>query len=122
MKITFDEKTAEKIKAFGDVDLVFDFDHSLSEKLEAVDACAGGISRYRIVAVDKGTVPDVFDATIDSEFGPIYYKAYGTYFFQDEMSTVINPSYNLIELRSTAELLSSNLLIVDFRDKKTVVA
>ena len=31
MKITFDEKTADKIKAFGDVDLVFDFDHTLSE-------------------------------------------------------------------------------------------
>ena len=30
MKITFDEKTAAKIKALGDVDLVFDFDHTLS--------------------------------------------------------------------------------------------
>lgn len=41
MKITFDEKTADKIKAFGDVDLVFDFDHTLSEVNTEVDACAG---------------------------------------------------------------------------------
>jgi len=108
MKITFDEKTANKIKAFGDVDLVFDFDHTLSEVNTEVDACAGGISRYRIVAVEKGNVPEVFDASIDSEFGPIYYKGY----------TKINPSYNLIELRSKAELLSPNLLIVDFRGKQ----
>ena len=118
MKDYFDEKTADKIKAFGDVDLVFDFDHTLSEVNTEVDACAGGISRYRIVAVEKGNVPEVFDASIDSEFGPIYYKGYGSYFFQDEMSTKINPSYNLIELRSTAELLSPNLLIVDFRGKQ----
>ena len=32
-------------KAFGDVDLVFDFDHTLSEVNTEVDACAGGISR-----------------------------------------------------------------------------
>ena len=37
MKITFDEKTADKIKAFGDVDLVFDFDHTLSEVNTEVD-------------------------------------------------------------------------------------
>ena len=43
MKITFDEKTANKIKAFGDVDLVFDFDHTLSEVNTEVDACAGAI-------------------------------------------------------------------------------
>ena len=118
MKITFDEKTAAKIKALGDVDLVFDFDHTLSEVNTEVDACAGGISRYRIVAGEKGNVPEEFDASIDSEFGPIYYKGYGSYFFQDEMSTKINTSYNLIELRSTAELLSPNLLIVDFRENK----
>ncbi|WP_282674705.1 iron-sulfur cluster biosynthesis family protein [Lactococcus cremoris] len=118
MKITFDEKTAAKIKALGDVDLVFDFDHTLSEVNTEVDACAGRISRYRIVAVEKGNVPEEFDASIDSEFGPIYYKGYGSYFFQDEMSTKINTSYNLIELRSTAELLSPNLLIVDFRGKQ----
>lgn len=117
MKIKFDEKTATKIKDLGEADLVFDFDHTLSEENTAVDACAGGISRYRIVAVDKGKVPKEFDATIDSEFGPIYYKGYGAYFFQDEMYTVLNNSYNLIELRSTAELLSPNLLIVDFRGK-----
>ena len=46
------------------------------------------------------------------------YKGYGSYFFQDEMYTKINPSYNLIELHSTAELLSPNLLIVDFRGKQ----
>ena len=37
MKITFDEKTAAKIKALGDVDLVFDFDHTLSEVNTEVD-------------------------------------------------------------------------------------
>jgi uncharacterized protein YqkB len=117
MKITFDERTAGQIKAWGDVDLVFDFDHTLSEKLEAVDACAGGISRYRLMAVEKGSVPEIFDAHIDSEFGPIYYKGFGSYFFHDEMTTRVNPSYNLIELKSPAELLSSNLLLVDFRKK-----
>ena len=120
MKIKFDEKTAEKIKKLGEVDLVFDFDHTLSEKNTAVDTCAGGISRYRIVAVEKGNIPDEFDAMIESEFGPIYYKGYGAYFFQDEMYTVFNSSYNLIELRSTAERLSANLLIADFSGKKKV--
>lgn len=120
MKITFDEKTADKIRALGDVELVFDFDHTLSEKNTEVDACAGGISRYRIVAVEKGKVPKEFDAHIDSEFGPIYYKGYGSYFFHDNMTTSINTSYNLIELKSPAELLSSNLLIVDFRGKTSV--
>lgn len=48
------------------MDLVFDFDHTLSEKNTEVDTCAGGISRYRLVAVEKGHVPEEFDATIKS--------------------------------------------------------
>ncbi len=121
MKIKFDELTANKIKDWGDVDLVFDFDHTLSETRTSVDACAGGISRYRIVAVNKGTVPEIFDASMDSQFGPIFYKKYGSYFFHEEMSTEMDPTYHLIQLKSPAELLSPNLLLVDFRGGKAIV-
>ena len=122
MKITFDEKTASKIKTFADEGavLVFDFDHTISEKNVAVDSCAGGISRYRIVAIDPGTLPDLFDGQIESEFGPLYYKTYGGYFFHETMDTRINTAYNLIELHSPAETLSQNLLIVDFRGKEII--
>lgn len=58
MKIIFDELATEKIKSFGAVDLALDFNHTLSETNTEVDACAGGISRWRLVAVDKGTTPE----------------------------------------------------------------
>lgn len=120
MKITFDPKTEKKIEKLKNIDLVFDFDHTLSRENISVDGCSDGISRYRIVIVKKGSVPSQFDSHIDSKFGPIYYKGYGHYFFQKEMYTVYNPSYNLIELHSTAELLSKNILIVDFRDEMNI--
>lgn len=77
MKIIFDKTVSEKLAKFGNADFVLDFDHELSEKNEAIDACAGGISRYRILAIDKGKLPEAFDAHMDSEFGPVYFKKWG---------------------------------------------
>ena len=118
MKFTFDETVENKLKAFDNADLVLDFDHTLSESLEEVDSCAGGISRYRIVAVDKGAVPADFDAEIESEFGPVYYKGWGKIFFSEDLTARVEGSYNLISLKTPGETLSDNLLIVDFRGKK----
>ena len=69
MKIILDKTVSEKLAKFDNADFVLDFDHELSEKNEAIDACAGGISRYRILAIDKGKLPEAFDAHMDSEFG-----------------------------------------------------
>ncbi|MEG9207833.1 iron-sulfur cluster biosynthesis family protein [Lactococcus lactis] len=94
MKIIFDELATEKIKSFGAVDLALDFNHTLSETNTEVDACAGGISRWRLVAVDKGTTPGTFDGKMESEFGSIYFQDWDT--------------------------ISNNFLIVDFRGKSNV--
>ena len=117
LKFTFDEEVASRMKAFGPTNFVLDFDHELSEKNEAVDACAGGISRYRIVAVDKGKVPEVFDGEIESVFGTIYYKGWGSVFFHEDLRAQVEGSYGLISLKTPGEYLSYNLLIVDFRGK-----
>lgn len=41
MKIIFDKTVSEKLAKFDNADFVLDFDHELSEKNEAIDACAG---------------------------------------------------------------------------------
>lgn len=118
MKIIFDENVSEKLAKFEDTDLVLDFDHELSEKHEAVDACAGGISRYRILAIDKGKLPEVFDAHLDSDFGPVYFKKWGEMFWNgQDLHAKVEGSYNLIALKTDGEYLSHNLLVVDYRGK-----
>ncbi|GBG97507.1 iron-sulfur cluster biosynthesis family protein [Lactococcus termiticola] len=120
LTFTFDEQVAEKMKALEPASFVLDFDHTLSESLAEVDACAGGISRWRIVAVDKDAVPADFDSHLDSEFGPIYYKSIGEMFFHEDLKAKVEGSYNLISLKTPGETLSNNLLVVDFRGKKAV--
>lgn len=118
MKIIFDKTVSEKLAKFDNADFVLDFDHELSEKNEAIDACAGGISRYRILAIDKGKLPEAFDAHMDSEFGPVYFKKWGEMFWNaQDLHAKVEGSYNLIALKTDGEYLSHNLLIVDYRGK-----
>ena len=118
MKFTADETVTKRMQALSPAKFVLDFDHTLSEDLEAIDSCAGGISRYRIVAVDD--VPDVFDAHMDSDFGPIYYKGWGKIFFHEDLTARVEGSFNLMILKTPGEYLSNNLLVVDFKGKKVV--
>ncbi|MBL3715365.1 iron-sulfur cluster biosynthesis family protein [Lactococcus muris] len=118
MKFIFDKEVGERLVKFENADFVLDFDHELSEKNESVDACAGGISRYRLLAIDKGKLPEVFDAHLDSEFGPIYFKKWGEMFWgSQDLYAKVEGSYNLIALKTEGEYLSHNLLIVDYRGK-----
>ncbi|MGV9044316.1 iron-sulfur cluster biosynthesis family protein [Lactococcus lactis] len=121
MKIIFDELATEKIKSFGAVDLALDFTHTLSETNTEVDACAGGISRWRLVAVDKGTTPGTFDGKMESEFGSIYFQDWGKFFWDEhDLKVGHEGSFNLMTLKTDWDTISNNFLIVDFRGKSNV--
>lgn len=117
MEMTFDDTITERLTALQvnpPGDLVLDFDHTLSNDLVQSSCC--GVTRYRIVAVDKSKVPDVFDGTIDSPLGKIYCKAWGKMYFDDNMNVRVTNN-NLIEIMGDGERIAPHIEIVDYRSK-----
>lgn len=114
MNITFDDAVRDRLlllKGSHEADLVLDFDHTLSRENIGQDCC--GITRYRIVLVEKGSVPEVFNASISSNFGSVYFKEWGQMYLDDEMNIRFNGP--LIEIMGRGELIAPNIEIVDFR-------
>ena len=117
MKITFDEKVTEKLQALGAVDLVLDFDNTLSAEQISAGSCDAGLANFRLVAIDKGSLPEIFDASLESDLGPVFYKEWGGRFFNGDMLARVEGSYGLIALKNAGEYLSLNMTIVDLRGK-----
>ncbi|RZI48527.1 iron-sulfur cluster biosynthesis family protein [Lactococcus kimchii] len=117
MKITFDAAVTQQLLALtadSAVDFVLDFDHTLSEEVVGSSCC--GITRYRIVAVDKGSVPAVFDGQLDSALGKFFCKKWGMMYFDEEM-TVRTTANGLIEIMGRGELIAPHIELVDYRHK-----
>ncbi|QPS71995.1 iron-sulfur cluster biosynthesis family protein [Lactococcus garvieae] len=115
MKITFDENVTQRLMAMisdKPADFVLDFDHTLSNETILSSCC--GITRYRIVAVDKGGVPSVFDGKISSPLGDIYCKAWGKMYFDQNMQVRVTPNH-LIEIMGDGEKIAPHIEIVDYR-------
>lgn len=115
MKITFDDTVAQRLLTMiktEAADFVLDFDHTLSKETIASTCC--GITRYRIVAVDKGEVPAIFDGKIESPLGFFYCKAWGMMYFDENMQVRIT-SNHLIEIMGDGEKIAPHIEIVDYR-------
>ncbi|MGM9886244.1 MAG: iron-sulfur cluster biosynthesis family protein [Lactococcus sp.] len=120
MKITFDETVSQRLselKKTIPADLVLDFDHTLSRELVGQDCC--GITRYRLVLIEKNQLPDVFDGSIPSNCGLIYYKKWGSMYLDPQMQ--IRKNGPLIEIMGAGELIAPNIEIVDFRNEQIQV-
>jgi len=110
MKITIDKEIQDRLATFSEAKLVLDFDHSLSQENVGTDCC--GVTRYRLVAVDK--VPAAFDEQIPSNVGPIYYQSWGNMYLDQNM--YIRPAVGrLIQLTSDSGQIEANMEIVDYR-------
>ncbi|MCL2858784.1 MAG: iron-sulfur cluster biosynthesis family protein [Streptococcaceae bacterium] len=115
MNMTFDASIKEQITTMIDgkpVDLVLDFDHTLSHELAESKCC--GITRYRIVIADKNSLPDEFDGQFDSELGTFHCKAWGMMYF-DEYMNVRKTDNGLTQIMGAGELIAPNIEIVDYR-------
>ena len=110
MNIKFDENVKTKIEELNADKLALDYNYSLSSDVEATSCDM--IMRMRIVAVDS--LPEDFDATLDSELGEIFYKSYGERYLEDGM-TLRKNSLGLIELAADSGLLAANVELVDLR-------
>lgn len=113
MKITFDETVSQRLSELTKTipaDLVLDFDHTVSRELVGQDCC--GITRYRLVLIEKNQLRDVFD-------GSIYYKKWGTIYLDPQMQ--IRKNSPLIKIMSAGELIAPNIEIVDFRNEQIQV-
>ena len=118
MEITFSKEILEKMKTLSadrGGQWVLDFDHSLSRENIFSDCC--GITRYRLVLIDRDQLPDVFDGQLTSSLGPIYFKQWGAMYLADKISVRLT-DIGLIELVSPGELIAPNMEIVDFRNEK----
>lgn len=117
MKITFDDNITKHLSELTESktgDFVLDFDHTLST--EMIDSSCCGITRYRIVLVDKGAVPAVFDGRIDSPMGEFFCKKWGMMYFDEEMNVRLTANH-LIEIMGRGEQIAPHIEIVDYRQK-----
>ncbi|MDR1606055.1 MAG: iron-sulfur cluster biosynthesis family protein [Streptococcaceae bacterium] len=113
MKITFDAQVLARVANWTDADLILDFDQTIGENGRPVEGCSIG-TNYRLIAIDKGTVPDVFDVIIDSNFAPLHFKAYGRVFLTKDMTLTENPDKR-VQLKESGEVIDSNVQVLDFR-------
>ncbi|GFH40329.1 iron-sulfur cluster biosynthesis family protein [Pseudolactococcus insecticola] len=113
MKITFDDKILAKVADFSDADLVLDFDNTIGENGRPVEGCSIG-TNYRLIAINKGTVPESFDTVIDSNFAPLHFKKYGQMFLTKDM-TLSEDSVRRVQLKESGEVIDSNVQILDYR-------
>ena len=90
---------------------MLDFDHTLSRENWGSDCC--GVTRYRLVAVDKGQVPAIFDGKITSNFGDIYVQSWGEMYLDTEMK--IRQAGPFIEFIGNGGQIAPNMEIADFR-------
>lgn len=116
MKLTLDNAVLARLSDWTDADIVLDYDQTISENGRPVDGCAIG-TRYRLIAIDKGTVPSIFAVTIDSDLSPIYFKKDGLMFLSKDM-TLTQTSDFRIQLKDTGALIDSNVQILDLRTSK----
>ncbi|GHU35994.1 hypothetical protein FACS1894193_12980 [Bacilli bacterium] len=116
MKITFDEQILARLADWSNADLVLDFDNTLGETGRPVEGCSIG-TNYRLIAIAKGTVPDVFDITIDSNFAPLHFKKYGEMFLENGM-TITENTDKRVQLKAAGEVIDSNVQILDYRQIK----
>lgn len=120
MNITFDDHVKKRLSVLTEneaADFVLDFNHTLSRKSISQDCC--GITCYRIVAVNKGKIPAFFDASIPSNFGPIYYYSWAKMYLDQDMKIRMNGP--LIEIMGSGELIAPNIEIVDYRKSDVTV-
>ena len=119
MNIKFDETVTSRIIALTaekPADFVFDYDDSMNDAISA-DACAI-VTRLKLIAVDKGQVPDLFDGIIESPLGDLHVKEWGKRFLDENMNMRMTESGNgLIEIMGDGGILSSNAEIADYRTK-----
>ncbi|MDR2834168.1 MAG: hypothetical protein LBV67_10680 [Streptococcaceae bacterium] len=114
MKITFDQAMQDKLGQYGEVDFVLDIDHELTDGKSKMAMSCSGISRYRLIVVDKGVVPDIFDERIDSNLGTVYMKNYGKFYLDEELKIRIENNV-FITLLSDGAIFSRNVELVDYR-------
>ena len=66
MKLTLDDAVLSRLSHWTTADVVLDYDQTIGETGRPVDGCAIG-TRFRLIAIDKGTLPPQFDVVIRSE-------------------------------------------------------
>lgn len=116
MKITFDEQVLARLVDWSDADVVLDFDNTLGETGRPVEGCSIG-TNYRLIAIDKGTVPEVFDVIIDSNLAPLHFKKYGEMFLENGM-TITENTDKRVQLKAAGEVIDSNVQILNYRQAK----
>ena len=110
MKITFDEQVLARLSNWSNADVVLDFDNTLGETGRPVEGCSIG-TNYRLIAIDKGTVPEVFDIIIDSNLAPLHFKKYGG-------MTITENTDKRIQFKAAGEIIDSNVQVLDYRQAK----
>lgn len=116
MKITFDEQVLARLTDWSDADIVLDFDNTIGETGRPVEGCSIG-TNYRLIAIDKGTVPDIFDVVIASNFTPLHFKKYGEMFLENDM-TITENTDKRVQLKASGEVIDSNVQILNYRQAK----
>ena len=115
MKLTLDDAVLSRLSHWTTADVVLDYDQTIGETGRPVDGCAIG-TRFRLIAIDKGTLPPQFDVVIDSNLAPIYFKKDGELFLTKDMTLTQNADFR-VQLKDAGSLIDSNVQVLHLRGK-----
>ncbi|MDR0922240.1 MAG: iron-sulfur cluster biosynthesis family protein [Lactobacillales bacterium] len=118
MQLTFDEKTKTKLETLlstgsTPTKILFDFDDGVGP-LSKMGNCTINV-HFRIVLVDDTANLKEYNAILDSNIGPLYFKDYSKMYMGENMIVSFNPTYGNNILKSETETLDQNAEILDYR-------
>lgn len=110
MKLQFDPQTTTKLKSLMDTNklLIIDMEDGVGPFTNQL--FENGI-RYRILVIERDSLPTSFDEVADSNLGPVYFNSSTGIYLDEEMWTTYIPKYQISELWSQKALLESKLVI-----------
>lgn len=109
MKITFTPAAIKYLDRYQPTEhkLMLDYDDGVGP-FSKLGNCSMEDS-FKLLFVDPDLAVTDFNAVMDSNLGPIYYKDYTQPQFDDEMKVDFNPKYFLLPLSGPSGRLTENL-------------
>lgn len=117
MKLTFTEQAQQRLSRYvsSGQKMLLDYDDGVGP-FSATGSCSMD-NNFKLIFVDQDKDYQDFDASFDSNLGPIAYKGYTKPQLDDQMTVKFNPHTFTMPLTTPHGLLTEDLEILDLTDQ-----
>lgn len=117
MELTITKEAQERLKRYFDdpkAVILLDFDDGVGYRPEVAISCTLN-QEFRLLVVDKSSDYHEYNAKIETELGPLYYKDYSKTFMDEKMKIAVKPNGQLTMQGIYRGELTPALNVLDLR-------